>query len=91
MYMHHPETVTWIGQPPSDEDGQLAWEICQSHSVMSHEALVEELAERLFRRDLARMGEAADIGLLASLYRGYAREVIHRLEGTHVRPVENPQ
>jgi hypothetical protein len=77
--------VAWIAGPPTDEDARLAWEICQSRAVTSYGALVDQLTERLFRRDLARVGGAADIGLLGSLYRAYAREVIRGLEGASVR------
>jgi hypothetical protein len=80
-----PDTlVSWTGDPPADEDARLVWVAVTARAPARYADVIEETAERLFRRDLARLGMTADIGFFLPLYRAYAREVARRLEDTHL-------
>lgn len=78
--------VVWSGGPPDDDDdARLVWLAVTARSQARYGEVVEEAAEHLFSRDRARLGAAADIGFFRSFYRAYAREVVQRLTGTHLR------
>jgi hypothetical protein len=61
------------------------WETVTRRGITRYAAVVADVSERLFRRDLARMGGAADLGFFQPFYRAYARELLDLLDGTHVR------
>jgi hypothetical protein len=77
--------VVWIGGPPADDDARVLWEVLTAGGLTSYDAVVEAVSERLFRRDLERIGAAADVGFFRTFYCTYAREILRRLEGPHVR------
>lgn len=77
--------VTWIGGAPTDEDARVVWDTLTRRAITRYAAVVEDVGERLFRRDLARMGGAADIGFFQAFYRAYARELLGQLDGLFVR------
>jgi hypothetical protein len=77
--------VVWIGGPPADDDARVLWEALTAGGLTSYGAVIEAVGERLFRRDLERIGGAADIGFFQPFYRAYASEILRRLEGAHVR------
>jgi hypothetical protein len=47
--------------------------------------VLEDVAERLFRRDLAQLGGSADVGFFQPFYRAHAGDVLRRLDGTQIR------
>jgi hypothetical protein len=77
--------IAWIGGTPTDEDAGAVWETVTRRGITRYAAVVEDVGERLFRRDLARVGGAVDIGFFQPFYRAYARELLARLDGTLVR------
>ena len=77
--------VEWIGAAPSDADIHVVWEALADHRVARYGALIADVGERLFRRDLRRIGGAADVGFFRPLYQAYARELIGQLDGSQVR------
>jgi hypothetical protein len=77
--------IAWIGGAPTDEDAHLVWDTLTRRGVTRYAAVVEDVGERLFRRDLARLGGAADIGFFQLFYRAYARELLRGLDGSFVR------
>jgi hypothetical protein len=77
--------VTWTGDPPAGEDARVIWQTLGQHPGITHDALVERVAETLFRRDLEAFGAAADIGFLRPFYVALARERIAMLDGTLLR------
>jgi hypothetical protein len=79
------EPVRWIGGAPTDDDARAVWETLARGGVTRYADVVEDVSERLFRRDLGRVGGAGDIGFLQPFYRRYAREVLARLEGRLLR------
>lgn len=79
------EPVLWIGGAPTDDDARVVWETLTRRGVARYADVVQEVSERLFRRDLGRVGGAGDIGFLQPFYRRYAREVLARLEGRLLR------
>ncbi len=100
MHGHHPGLVSisaqpraiaadtplvWIGGPPADDDATLVWATVTARAPATYAVVIDETAERLFRRDLARLGASADLGFFQPFYRAYAREVVLRLEGAHLR------
>jgi hypothetical protein len=100
MHGHHPDLASisaqpraiaadtplvWIGGPPADDDARLVWVAVTARARATYAAVIDETAEHLFHRDLARLGGSADLGLFQPFYRAYAREVVLRLEGTHLR------
>jgi hypothetical protein len=100
MHGHHPDLASisaqpraiaadtplvWIGGPPADDDARLVWVAVTARARASYAAVIDETAEHLFHRDLARLGGSADLGFFQPFYRAYAREVVLRLEGTHLR------
>lgn len=77
--------ITWIGGPPDDEDARMVWETLTHERVARHGALVERVAERLFRRDLRSIGAVADIGFFRPFYVAHARALVAALDGTLLR------
>jgi len=82
--------VIWIGGAATDEDARLVWDTLTRRGITRYAAVVEDVAERLFRQDLARAGWAADIGFFQPFYRRYARELLAELDGTFVRIERTP-
>jgi hypothetical protein len=81
-----PEAVlVWTGGPPPDDDARLLHDLVTSRPRARHGEVIDEAAERLFRRDVARLGGAADIGFFQPFYRAYAQELVRRLTGDHLR------
>jgi len=74
--------LLWIGSPPADEDDRVVWTVVTAHAPARYADVVAQSADRLFRRDLARLGMTADIGFFQPLYQAYARDVVRRLVGT---------
>jgi hypothetical protein len=86
-----PDAVlAWIGGSPPDDDARLLHDVVSARPRARHDEVVAEAAGRLFRRDLARLGGAADIGFLQPFYRAYAQELVRRLVGDHLR-IEEPR
>ena len=77
--------VTWIGEPPADEESRVVWQTLTDERVSGYAALVERVAERLFRRDLETFGAVADIGFFQPFYLVHARRLIAALDGTRLR------
>jgi hypothetical protein len=77
--------IAWIGGTPTDEDACAVWDAVTRRGITRYAAVVEDVGERLFRRDLARVGGALDIGFFQPFYRAYARELVGRLDGTLLR------
>ncbi len=77
--------VVWMGGAPTDDDARAVWETLTRRRVTRYAEVIEDVSERLFRRDLDRVGGAGDIGFLQPFYRRYAREVLARLEGRLLR------
>ena len=77
--------VVWIGQSPADDDARAVWEALSGRGPRAYGVVVEEVGERLFRRDLARLGGPADVGFFQPFYRAHARDVLQRLDGIHIR------
>jgi hypothetical protein len=77
--------VVWIGGPPADADARAAWEALAGRGPRVYQAVIEDVGERLFRRDLAQLGGPADIGFFQPFYRAHARDVLRRLDGTQLR------
>jgi hypothetical protein len=77
--------VTWIGDPPADEESRVVWQTLTEERVGGYGALVERVAERLFRGDLETFGAVADIGFFQPFYRAHARRLIAALDGTLLR------
>ena len=77
--------IAWIGGTPTDEDAFAVWDTVTRRGIGRYAAVVEDVGERLFRRDLARVGGALDIGFFQPFYRAYARELLGRLDGTRLR------
>ena len=77
--------VIWIGDAPADEDERAVWLAVTTRAPARYADVVARAAERLFRRDLARLGMTADVGFFQPLYRAYAGELVGRLDGTHLR------
>lgn len=77
--------VTWTGGPPSDEDAHAVWDALTHRGLSHYAAVVEDVADALFRRDLACAGAVADVGFFQPFYRAYARAVLGRLAGAQVR------
>jgi hypothetical protein len=77
--------VVWVGGAPGDDDARTVWEALAGGRLAGYDAVVEDVAERLFRRDLARSGAVADLAFFQSFYRVYARQILQRLDGTDVR------
>jgi hypothetical protein len=79
------EPVVWVGGAPPDDDARAVWETLTRRGFSRYAEVVEDVSERLFRRDLGRVGGAGDIGFLQPFYRRYAREVLARLDGRLLR------
>jgi hypothetical protein len=77
--------VAWTGGPPADEDALAVWQAITDDRVATYGAVVQRAGERLFRRDLERLGAAADIGFFQSFYRAHARDLVAALAGTVLR------
>jgi len=77
--------VVWIGGRPEDEDAHVVWDAITRQGLATCGAVIEWVGERLFRRDLERLGGAADIGFFQPFYRAQARQLLGRLVGTAVR------
>jgi hypothetical protein len=77
--------VVWIGGAPTDDDGRAAWEALAGRGSRIYRAVLEDVAERLFRRDLAQLGGSADVGFFQPFYRAHAGDVLRRLDGTQIR------
>jgi hypothetical protein len=77
--------VVWIGGGPTDDDARAVWESLTRRGSTSYAAAVDDVGERLFRRDLARVGGSADVGFFQTFYRAYARALLARLDGRVVR------
>lgn len=75
--------VAWIGDPPANEDARLVREALGEDT--SYGALVERVAERLFRRDLADVGASADVGFFRPFYTALARQLVAGLASTGLR------
>jgi hypothetical protein len=77
--------IVWIGGAATDEDARVVCETLTHRGVTRYAAVVEDVGERLFRRDLARLGATLGIGFFQPFYRAYARELLGQLDGTFVR------
>lgn len=75
--------VTWIGGPPADEEARAVWESLGDGARYGE--LIERVAERLFRRDLADLGASADVGFFRPFYTALARQLVAALAGTSLR------
>jgi len=75
--------VTWIGGPPADEDARLVRDALDEGT--RYGALIERVAEGLFRRDLAALGAVADVGFFRPFYTALARQIVAGLTGTRLR------
>ena len=74
--------VAWIGGARGpDEDAEIVREAIVEHGQSQYGPLVAAVAERLFARDNARVGNVADIGFFHSWYTVAARHLIDRLVG----------
>jgi hypothetical protein len=81
-----PDAVlVWIGDARPDDDARLLRDVVTSRPGGRYSEVIDEAAQRLFRRDLARLGGTADIGFLQPFYRAYAEELVRRLVGEHLR------
>lgn len=78
-------TIVWTGGAAPDEDARLVRDTLTCRGIARYAAVVDDVAERLFRRDLARIGGAADIGFFQPFYRAYARALLAELDGVFVR------
>jgi hypothetical protein len=78
-------SIVWIGGAATDEDARLVWETLTQRGVTRYAAVIADVAERLFRRDLARLGGVVDIGFFQPFYGAYARELLGQLDGSSVR------
>jgi hypothetical protein len=77
--------IAWIGGAATDQDARVVYETLTRRRTTRYGAAVDDVAERLFRRDLADLGGAADIGFFQPLYAAYARTLLIHLDGTLVR------
>jgi len=77
--------VVWIGQSPAGDESQVVLESLAGGQPRAYGAVIEEVGERLFRRDLARLGAPADIGFFRPFYRAHARDLLQRLDGVQIR------
>ena len=77
--------VVWIGGTAPDEDARVVWETLTHRGITRYAAVLDDVGERLFRRDLARIGGAADVGFFQPFYRVYAGELLAQLDETCVR------
>jgi len=77
--------IVWIGGTPTDEDVCAVWDTVTRCGITRYAAVVEDVGERVFRRDLARVGATLDVGFCQPFYRAYARELLGRLDGTLLR------
>lgn len=77
--------IVWTGGVPDDEDYRVVWETLTRRRITRYAAVVEDVATRLFRRDLGRTGGAADIGFFRPFYHAYARDLLDQLHGTLLR------
>jgi hypothetical protein len=77
--------VVWVGQSPADDESQVVLESLAGGKPRAYVAVIEEVSERLFRRDLARLGAPADIGFFRPFYRAHARDLLQRLDGLQIR------
>jgi hypothetical protein len=77
--------VVWLGGAATDEDSQAVRDALAGSGPRPYRAVVREVGERVFRRDLARLGGLADVGFLQSFYQAHARSVLRRLDGSQVR------
>lgn len=75
--------VSWTGGPPAEEEARVVWESLDDG--ICYAALVERVADRLFRRDLAALGASADVGFFRPFYVAHARGLIAALAGTRLR------
>ena len=84
-----PDAVlVWIGGTPPDDDARLLHDVITGRQSARHGEVIGEAAERLFRRDVARLGGTADIGFFQPFYRAYAQELVRRLLVDHLRVEE---
>ena len=77
--------IAWIGGTPTEEDACAVWDTITRRGITRYAAVVEDVGERLFRRDLARVGATLDVGFFQPFYHAYARELLGRLDGTLLR------
>ena len=77
--------VVWIGQSPADDESQVVLECLAGAEPRAYGTVIEEVGERLFRRDLARLGAPADLGFFQPFYRAHARDLLQRLDGVQIR------
>ena len=77
--------VAWIGGAPTDEDAHVVWDTITRRRITRYAAVIEDVGERLFRRDRVRVGSLLDIGFLQPFYHAYARELLARLDGSLLR------
>lgn len=75
--------VSWTGDPPAEEEARVVWDSLTEG--VRYAALVERVAERLFRRDLDTFGVSADVGFFQSFYVAHARHIVTGLAGTRLR------
>jgi len=75
--------VAWTGGPPGDDEARVVWESLRDNP--RYGTLVDRVAERLFRQDLAALGGSADVGFFRPLYVVHARRIIAALAGTLLR------
>ena len=94
LSMRDARPVRWTGGARgADEESELVRQAIVDRYVVTYGALVADVAERLFARDNAAIGAAADIGFFRSWYVVAARRLLERLEGTVVDmgPARSPQ
>jgi len=77
--------VVWIGDSPGDDQARLVADALGEPRAARYAVLVERVAERLFRRDLATVGAVADLGFFRPFYLAHARRIVTALDGTLLR------
>jgi len=77
--------VVWIGGRATDEDDRAVREALAEATPRPYRAVVDDVADRLFRRDLARLRAVADLGFFHAFYQAQARHVLERLDGVLIR------
>src|SRR5262245_20117491 len=80
-----PRRVTWVGAPPAEGDeARVVYEAPSERGASGWEALVCDVAERLYWEDFPTGGWGSDIGLFRSPYAREARKLLKRLGGRRI-------
>ena len=83
---HDTEPVSWVSGPHgADPEAELVRQAMVERGVTTYGALVADLAERLFARDNACVGNVGDIGFFRAWYALPALRLVERLDGTVLR------